>query len=261
MPPLFAEPRTEVEAGAVRLVSGDGTVFAAYSARPLRGSGVGVVVLPDNKGLSGFYERLAVRLAEQGHAAVAVDYYARTAGVDPAERGAGFGDMATLMPHLLKLTPEGLYGDIAAGIAYLRTPEGGAAEAVVALGFCMGGRFAFLTAAERFGLSGVVGLYGFPGELHGAPGPTQRAGELSAPILGLFGGGDENIPAAVVAEFDRALTHAGVPHEFVTYPGAPHGFFDLQLPQFADASADAWARIGAFLDERAVRPTGSMPSR
>jgi carboxymethylenebutenolidase len=78
-------------------------------------------------------------------------------------------------------------------------------------------------------------------------GPTQHAAELAAPVLGLFGGADEGIPPSMVDEFDAALTAAGVEHEVVAYPGAPHSFFDRRNEEFADACADAWRRVLAFL--------------
>ena len=244
VPPVPDAPTTPSEAEQTSLTSDDGTLVGAFIARPGNASGVGVLVLPDNRGLSGFYEQLVVRLAGLGHAAVAIDYYARTAGTDYRDRGEGFGDMATLMPgHLAKLTPQGLAGDMSAGVEKLRE----SCHTVVSLGFCMGGRFAFNTATPRFGLDGVIGLYGFPDVLNGAPGPLQRAHQMTAPVLALWGGGDEGIPPALVTAFDDALTAAGVEHEFVTYPDAPHGFFDEGLPAFADASADAWRRITGFI--------------
>ena len=61
-------------------------------------------------------------------------------------------------------------------------------------------------------------------------------------------GGDEHITPELVAGFDAALEQAGVEHEVITYPGAPHSFFDRRYEEFADASADAWRRTLAFID-------------
>ncbi|MGW4892569.1 dienelactone hydrolase family protein [Kitasatospora sp. NPDC004240] len=237
-PPL---PGAPPQAGPLTLTSTDGTPFAAHLAVPERPAGPSVVVLPDNRGLSPFYRRLTVRLAEQGHPALAIDYFGRTTADDPAtrdpeNRGPEFGDMPNLLPHLLALTPDGLDADITAAADHLRSA--GAAE-VVALGFCFGGRQAFRAAAPRFGLAGAVGFYGFPDTLNGAPGPTQLAAGLTAPVLALWGGADEHIPPAAVAAFDEALTAAGTPHTFVTYPGAPHNFFELATARGADGHPDA----------------------
>ncbi|MET7461402.1 dienelactone hydrolase family protein [Nonomuraea sp. NPDC005501] len=249
-PPAFTPPVTGTRARSLRLTSADGATFAAYEARPDDVRGAGVVVLPDVRGLHGFYKHLAVRLAEQGHPAVAIDYYGRTAADD--DRGEAF----PIMEHVTRLGRDTIQADIMAAADRLGRPA-------VALGFCMGGRNAFLASAPRFGFAGVIGFYGAPG-IAGpyGPGPTQHAAELSAPVLGLFGGADEGIPAEQVAEFGQALAAAGVRHELVTYPGAPHGFFDAAHTAPSEhathtapsghgaheaASADAWRRVLDFL--------------
>ncbi|WBP90494.1 dienelactone hydrolase family protein [Kitasatospora cathayae] len=248
-PPAFGPARQPLaEAADLTLTSTDGTEFAAFLARPESPTGVGVLVLPDNKGLSAFYRHTAARLAEQGHPALVLDYYGRTAGTTPENRPPEFGELPNVLPHLLALTPEALDADITAALTRLRTL--GPAE-VVALGFCFGGRQAFRTAAPRFGLTGAVGFYGYPDAINGAPGPTQLAVGLTAPILALWGGADEHIPPATVDAFDAALTAAGCPHEFVTYPGAPHNFFEQSAVDHAAAARDAWHRLLAFLDAAA----------
>jgi len=82
----------------------------------------------------------------------------------------------------------------------------------------------------------------------GSPGPIQRVSELAAPILALMGGDDPGIPADDIAAFDEALDTAGVEHEVITYPGAPHSFFDRKYKEFASESEDAWRRVLAFLE-------------
>ncbi|HEY0804201.1 MAG TPA: dienelactone hydrolase family protein [Pseudonocardiaceae bacterium] len=239
-PPAGHIAHTEARTESPVLTSVDGTRFATFRATPATTSGVGVLVLPDMLGLRGFYEQLAVRLAEQGHTTLAIDYFGRSDGVH-RDRPADFPAMA----HLGQLTRNGLYADFATGIGELRS---WGCHRIVSLGFCLGGRFAFLTADPAFGLAGAIGLYGAPGPVRNAPGPIQRARELTAPILGLFGGADDGIPPETVTEFDTALTDAGVRHEIVTYPGAPHGFFDQSLAdEYAEACADVWRRVLAFL--------------
>ena len=63
-----------------------------------------------------------------------------------------------------------------------------------------------------------------------------------------MGGADQAITTDDVAAFEQALTVAGVEHEVVTYDGAPHSFFDRKFDEFADASADAWRRVLAFIE-------------
>jgi carboxymethylenebutenolidase len=200
------------------------------------------VVLPDVRGLYRFYEELALRLAERGYPAIAFDYFGRTAGV--AKRDHEF----PYMEHVAQTTEEGVQADVAAAVAYLRAAEGGSCEAVVTVGFCFGGRQSWLAAASGHDLAAAIGFYGSMGERNGRPGPVQRAGEMTAPILALQAGDDANITAADNEAFDEALTAARVEHEIITYRGAPHSFFDRKFEEFADASADAWERVLTFLE-------------
>ena len=66
-------------------------------------------------------------------------------------------------------------------------------------------------------------------------------------VLGIFGGADQGISADAVETFEAALSAAGVPNEIVTYPGAPHSFFDRKQEDYAQASEDAWERVLAFI--------------
>ena len=194
------------------------------------------------RGLYRFYEELALRFAERGHAAVAIDYFGRTAGIEKRD------DDFDYMPHVEQTTQRGLQRDVAAAVAYLRSSEGGGCTAIFTVGFCFGGRNSWLAAAGDHGLAGAIGFYGRPGAgRDGSPGPSARAAELAAPILALMGGDDPGIPVEDVTAFDEALDAAGVEHEVVVYPGAPHSFFDRKHEEFAAASEDAWTRTLSFV--------------
>jgi len=162
----------------------------------------------------------------------------RTAGVEKRD------DDFEYPPHVEQTTKEGVQADVGAAVAWLR--ERGATS-VFTVGFCFGGRNSWLAAAADHGLAGAVGFYGNPGERNGQPGPAQRAGEISAPLLALMAGEDHAIGPEAVEAFGAALTAAGAEHEIVTYPGAPHSFFDRKQEEFAAESADAWERTLAFL--------------
>src|SRR5579862_7760499 len=239
-----APPITPVSGAAIShddlvLTATDGTQFAAFLATPEEPSATGIVILPDVRGLYRFYEELALRFAERGHAAIAIDYFGRTAGVEKRD------DDFEYMPHVEQTTVAGIQADVGAAIAHLRD---GGATAIFTVGFCFGGRNSWLSAASGHELAGAVGFYGRPGEgRDGTPGPTQRAAEMTCPILALQAGDDQNITAQDNAAFDEALEAAGVEHDVVTYDGAPHSFFDRKYEEFADASADAWTRTLEFV--------------
>jgi carboxymethylenebutenolidase len=239
LPPIPVISGAAVSHDDLVLEAADGNRLAAFSASPDVPGAVGIVILPDVRGLYGFYEELALRFAERGFPAIAFDYFGRTAGVEKR------GDDFDYMPHVQKTTPEGVQADVAAAVAHLRTQG---VASIFTVGFCFGGRSSWLAAASGHGLAGAVGFYGMPGERNGVPGPTERADEIASPILALQAGADEHILPAHNAAFDEALTRAGVEHELVVYDGAPHSFFDRKQEQFADASDDAWNRVLAFVE-------------
>jgi len=241
-PPIAKIAGAAVSHSDVVLDAADGNRLAAFLATPDEPASVGVVILPDVRGLYHFYEELALRFAERGYAAIAIDYFGRTAGV--AKRDSDF----QAMEHTMQTTPEGVAADIAAAVAYLRSPAGGSRSAIFTVGFCFGGANSWLAAAGGHGLAGAVGFYGMPGERAGRPGPTAAAERMAAPILALQGGADDHIPAEVNEAFDAALTAAGVEHEVVTLADAPHSFFDRHFEQFQAQSDDAWTRTLAFID-------------
>jgi carboxymethylenebutenolidase len=218
----------------------DGNELAAFAALPDEPGRTGVVILPDVRGLYRFYEELALRFAERGYPAVAIDYFGRTAGVGKRD------DEFPYMEHVAQTAGEGIQADVGAAVEHLRAQG---CTSVFAVGFCFGGRHSWLSAAGGHDLAGAIGFYGRPGRGNdGSPGPTQRAAELEAPILALMGGADQAITADDVAAFEEALTAAGVEHDVVTYDGAPHSFFDRKFEEFAEASADAWRRVLAFVE-------------
>jgi carboxymethylenebutenolidase len=244
LPPVPAISGAAVSHDHLVLEARDGNALAAFAATPDDPSGAGIVILPDIRGLYRFYEELALRFAERGHTAVAIDYFGRTAGVSKRD------DSFEWQPHVQQTTPEGVQADTAAAVAWLR--EAGS-NAIFTVGFCFGGRHSWLAAAAGHSLAGAIGFYGRPGPgADGSPGPTQRAGELGAPILALMGGADEGIPVDQVRDFDQALADAAVEREVVVYDGAPHSFFDRKQEQFADDSADAWSRVLAFIERFAA---------
>ena len=239
VPPIPVIRGAAVSHDDLVLESADGTAFAAFAATPDEPGRTGIVILPDVRGLYRFYEELALRFAERGYPAVAFDYFGRTAGA--AKRDDDF----EYMEHVRQTTPAGVQADVAASVAHLRP----ACDAIFTVGFCFGGRHSWLATAGGHGLAGAVGFYGRPGPgADGSPGPAQRAAEFEAPILALMGGADEGIPNDDVRAFEEALEQAGVEHEVVTYPGAPHSFFDRRQEAFAADSEDAWQRVLAFVD-------------
>src|SRR5436305_12015973 len=130
-PPIPRISGAAVSHEDVELEADDGNRFAAFLATPDGEAAVGVVILPDVRGLYRFYEELALRFAERGYAAIAIDYFGRTAGVE--KRGEEF----EYPPHVEQTTPEGVRADTAAALEWLRSRG---VRSMFTVGFCFGGR-------------------------------------------------------------------------------------------------------------------------
>ena len=152
-PPIAVIRGASVSYDDLTLEAADGNRFTAFQAAPDEPSGVGVVILPDVRGLYRFYEELALRFAERGYTALAFDYFGRTAGASKRD------DAFEYMPHVQETRPETVQLDVAAAVAHLRP----GCSSIFTVGFCFGGRHSWLAAAGGHGLAGAIGFYGRPG--------------------------------------------------------------------------------------------------
>jgi carboxymethylenebutenolidase len=236
-----APPRRDHHATSRRVIitSSDDTRVAATLATTDATVEVGMVVLPDVRGLHHYYELLASEVAATGMHAIAIDPYARSAGSAYRE------DDFDYAPHRAAATDAGLRTDVQAAIEALR--EAGATTVYV-WGFCFGGRAAFMQASQP-NVAGTIGFYGWPTRAEeGGSSPVEeaRAGLVRVPVLAIYGGADEKISGEDIEAYDDALRGAGIAHETVVYPGAPHSFFDRRMSENALACEDAWRRVLDF---------------
>ncbi len=231
-PPAPPDPGEVAAHGPVVLTSADGTAFSAYAATPVRPREQGVVILPDIRGLHPFYVALAQRFAEAGYHAVAIDYFGRTAGTTPR------GDDFEFRPHVDQVDPQNVLADARAALDHLR---GQGIDTVFSVGFCFGGGQSWRLAATDLPIAGAVGFYGRLALL------SEVADGVHAPLLMLIAGADRTTPEEFAAVAER-ISDAGSPVDMQVYDGAPHSFFDRAYADWADACADAWARIIAFTE-------------
>jgi len=226
----------------LELTAADGNRFAAFRADATSPSGAGIVILPDVRGLHHYYEELTLRFAEAGIDAIAIDFFGRSAGI--GDRGEGFEFAA----HVAATTWTGLQADVAAAAEHLRSERG--VQALYDIGFCFGGRLALdLASVPGLQLDGVIAFYGWPvgAARNDLPAPIDLVDAMGCPVLAIFGGADPGISADKVEAFRAALEGAGVDHQVISYPDAPHSFFDRKQEEFADASAAAWDEVLAFV--------------
>jgi carboxymethylenebutenolidase len=245
-PPIAPIAGGALDQASLVLTGADGNRLLAFRARASEPSGAGIVILPDVRGLHPYYEELALRFAEAGIDALAIDYFGRTAGLDTSR-----DDRFEYRAHVDQTTWAGLANDVRAGVAEVRS-DATRVTTLFIVGFCFGGRLAYDAATLGLDATGTIGFYGRTLGEHpsGMPVPVDVAASMRGDILGLFGGADQAIPPEAVAAFDTALRDAGVAHRLVTYDGAPHSFFDRKAADFADASTAAWAEVLGFIRSR-----------
>ncbi|MGY1826589.1 dienelactone hydrolase family protein [Blastococcus sp. SYSU DS0541] len=231
------------ERSTTTLTAADGASFTAATALPEGTARAGVVVLPDIRGLHPYYVALAERFAEAGLAAVAIDWFGRTAGVcADGVRPEGFDWQA----HIPRTTPEGIDADVTAAIAHLRD-RAGAELPVVTVGFCFGGSHAWRLAGGDLDLAGCAGFYGRPALVGGA------ADRAHLPTVMLVAGADTVTPLEEQRELAERLRAAGAEVDLAVYDRAPHSFFDRSHGEWADACRDAWEHVLALTDRVARR--------
>jgi carboxymethylenebutenolidase len=239
----------EISGAYVQLSVNDGTTMRAWVARPKEeGAHPGLLVFQEAFGVNAHIRDIAGRFAREGFVAVAPELFHRTA----AELEVRYDDFPTAAPHMKALNDASMAADHRAAFDWLR---GSIAPAIpiFAIGYCLGGRAAFL-AALTLPLAGAVSYYG--GGI--APNPTNpgllgRASGLQAPLLFFWGGRDKHIPPEQVREVAGALRAAGKNFVNVEISNADHGFFcDARASYSPAAAALAWPLTLAFLRSKSA---------
>lgn len=244
-PPIPPGASGKATGEQIVLTASDGNRFHAYASFPSGTARTAVVIYPDVRGLHQFYRELALRFAEVGIAAVAIDYFGRTAGLTGREEGFEYA------PHVQQIRLESFTLDVQVALAFLREKLGQDVATFV-VGFCMGGSLSLITGTNRdLGLAGLIPFYaGMSRSFAGAGTALDNAQHVVYPVEGFFGEADQGIPVGTVHELDARLGQAGVEHHLTIYPGATHSFFDRRSAEFATASADAWQKLLAFIQTR-----------
>jgi carboxymethylenebutenolidase len=242
-PPAPPRSGDVAERGLLTLTAADGNQLSAAYAAPAATARAGVVVLPDIRGLHPYYVALAERFAEAGLAAVAVDYFGRTAGL--AATGTREEDF-DWQGHIPQTTEAGIDADITAGVEYLRSRTDPALP-VITVGFCFGGSHSWRQSGGTLDLAGCAGFYGRPSMVGDA---AHRAAK---PTVMLIAGADAATPVADQHALAETMRAAGADVDEVVYDGAPHSFFDRAFGEWADACQDAWEHVLALTDRVSAR--------
>lgn len=222
-----------IEAMSGEMISfrSNGDEYQGYLSKAA-GGGPGVVVIQEYWGLVGHIKSIADRFAEAGFVALAPDFYKGEVATEPEQAGK------LMMALHIGETEKNLRSaiDTLAAEPSVRGPKIGV------VGFCMGGQLALFAATLNDKIGACVDYYG----IH--PNVKPDYTRLTVPLLGFFAEHDSYASPESVARMDAELTTAGKPHEFKTYPGTHHAFFNDGRPEVYDAAAaaDSWARMLEF---------------
>lgn len=236
----------------------DGDDVAAYYARPLgAGPFAGVIVIHHMPGWDEWTREVARRLAGRGYAALAPHLYSRLGPGSP-------DDVAAIARAAGGVADEQVVGDVAGSARFLRA-QPYASGRVGVIGFCSGGRHAYLAACRLPELDAAVDCWGGgvvvddPSQLteQRPVAPIELTPDLSCPLLGIFGNDDRNPSVEQVDRTEEALRRHGKAYEFHRYDGAGHGFFAVDRPGYRPEQAtDAWGEVFRFYERTLRAPAG-----
>lgn len=257
-----AEPITTPDAGliteTVQLSPADAQI-PAYLARPAAdGAYPVVIVVSEVFGIHEYIRDVCRRLAQLGYVALAPDFFARAG--DPS----GLTDFAEIRKIVATATDDQVMGDVSAAMAFLSAQPYARTDAAAITGFCWGGNITWQASQKLNLFKAGVAWYGRLARPADAPAdgrqwPVELAGQISAPVLGLYAGQDQGIPLEHVEQMRAALAAAGkTDSQIIVYPESQHGFHaDYRSAYDAAAAKDGWARMLAHFAAHGVAPGGA----
>lgn len=226
----------------ITLKVGDGTDMHAYVAHPESGERQvkkGIIVIQEAFGVNDYMKRVAQRFTPHGFVAIAPEMFHRSA---PAGFTAEYTDYPSIKPHMEAMTLPGQEADLKACFDWL-VERGVPKDKIAVIGFCMGGRAAFLANAT-LPVAASISFYG--GGI--AQSLLDKAPDLHAAQMLVWGGKDAHILPEHRRAVVDALVAAGKSYIDVTFGDADHGFAcDARASYHEPSAKEAWALVDAFL--------------
>lgn len=238
-------------AGDVKIPAKDGDI-PAYRAMPATGNSFPIVlVVHEVFGVHEYIKDVCRRLAKLGYLAIAPALFARQGDVSKIE------NVADIVRNVVsKVSDEQVMSDLDATVAWAKATSKGDIDRLGITGFCWGGRIVWLYAAHSLTLKAGVAWYGRIVGDRNAVTPTYPidiAGNLKAPVLGLYGEADSGIPIDTIERMRDELEKAGTKSDIVLYSDTPHAFHaDYRASYRKDAAEDGWKRMQAWFKANGV---------
>lgn len=222
----------------VTFASNGGTAHG-YLALPESGSGPGVIVIQEWWGLTDHIKDVTDRFAAEGFVALAPDLYGGTTTHDADEAGQLMQDLPV----------DQAATDLKGAVDHLLDHDAVTSDTVGAVGFCMGGGFVLVLAAQQPDRVGAAVPY------YGVGGYDQvDLGRVAAPVLGHFGSEDDFAPPEQVKDLEAKLQASGAPSvDIRIHDGAGHAFFNDENPfgtYAPELAKSTWSDTVSFLKDK-----------
>ena len=189
----------------------------------------GIVVIQEAFGVNSHIKKVTERIAAEGYVAIAPDIFHRE-----SERMIPYSEMPKAIATMQRVVDSKAMDDVGAAIAHLKSQSNVKSGSIGVIGFCMGGRLTYLTAAHHANdIKAAVPYYG-GGIPMGNPSPLSRTGEIKCPMYLFFGAKDQLIPMDHVGQIKTELTTKKVAFQMEDLSGSGPWFFlrrARQLPR------------------------------
>ena len=227
-----------------------GDTMEGYLTQPeASGKYPAVVVIQEVWGVNSHIQSVADRLPSQGYVALAPAMFHRegrmTLGLHE--------ELQTAIARMGRCTDANIVADVTAAVEYLKAQPFVQPDRIGIVGFCFGGRVAYLSACNIADIKATAVYYGgailnpFGGD---GPSPFEQTSKISSPVLGLFGEDDQNPTIEDVDKIEAELNKHGKSHQFHMYPGCGHGFHcDARESFRPEPAQDAWSKTIAWFDK------------
>ena len=252
MPSFWENLRFPGEREMDDLHGAQGQDMATYVSHPSPSEGnnfPAVIVIMEAFGVTSHIEKVCDQYAANGYVAIAPALYHRQ---HPNPK-LGYDEMPAVQEYMGALRDDELVEDVNVAIDYLQNKyPRTAGQKIGIVGYCVGGRIAYLAATSCAGISAASVYYGGRILVPFGDGsaPIDLTSNITIPVMGNFGDDDTNPSPDDVKTIDAALTAAGVTHDFKSYPGAGHGVnCDDRGSYNAEAATDAFTRTLGFFDK------------
>jgi carboxymethylenebutenolidase len=210
-----------------------------YVARPEGSQALpGVIVIQEIFGVNDHIQDVTRRFAEQGFVAAAPEIFHRF-----EEKEAPYSDVQKGFALRQRLSDDQVMDDVNATYNLLNSRSDVARGQVGIVGFCYGGRVAYLAVTRNPNIKAAASYYGGGIAADAADAPVNATSKIQSPIILFFGEKDQSIPMEQVRKIEDALKREGKQYEIHTYPEAGHGFHcDQRASYNEEAAKDAFPK-------------------